>query len=287
MSTHNRCIIESLELPKDCDLELRNLEMRGDEPDVDKEKQRFVNTFYHGNFKKYAATLGGFRVILKLSDMEHYPELPLVEYLCNKVAQLLGIHVARFGILELDGRPAFVTRNFVNKGAENLVHLYRYLSAKDRYDLETIAATIQKVTQRLADVHRFFEICMFDMIIGNNDRHGRNLGFIENGGSSRLSPFYDNVTILGAESGEFFLGTHWNPKSKIAASINDAPSLLEIVTEVQRLGQTSLVKRMQSRISKSEPEILEYINQEDKLSTPMKKALTRLWHERITQFKNI
>lgn len=38
------------------------------------------------------------------------------------------------------------------------------------------------------------------VLIGNNDRHGRNLGIIETSSTKKITPMYDNPLCLGKDS---------------------------------------------------------------------------------------
>ena len=77
-------------------------------PEIKKQK----NTFYHGVYLKYSARLGSTEYILKVEE-PRYPELPLVEYLCNQIASLLKIETPPYHLIDFNGRLAFVTRNFM------------------------------------------------------------------------------------------------------------------------------------------------------------------------------
>src|SRR6185437_10532152 len=152
------------------------------------------SSFYVGMFKKYSAELGEHSYILKVR-MDEYPELPMAEYLCNQIARDAGLEIPEFYLINFGGIPTFVSRNFVSKKrAENLVHIYRYLpKEEDSYNCEKIIDIIEKETKRPSDVRRFIEVCLFDALIGNHDRHGRNLGILETSAEKRLAPFYDNL----------------------------------------------------------------------------------------------
>jgi len=68
------------------------------------------------------------------------------------------------------------------------------------------------------DVSIFIKTLLFDALIGNNDRHGRNLGFIVTSKGSTLSPIYDNVSYLSLESGGMLQAQH-NPTGRINTKI--------------------------------------------------------------------
>ncbi len=48
------------------------------------------DSFYHGRYRKYSARLEDQQYILKMQE-PGFPDLPATEYLCNKIASLLGL----------------------------------------------------------------------------------------------------------------------------------------------------------------------------------------------------
>ena len=63
-------------------------------PSISKSK----DSFYHGRYRKYSAKLGDQQYILKVQEQE-FPDLPAMEYLCNKIATLLGIKVPDYYLI--------------------------------------------------------------------------------------------------------------------------------------------------------------------------------------------
>ena len=183
------------------------------------------SSFFHGKFKKYSANLGGVSYILKVKD-QNYPELPATEYLCNQIAQCLGLNIPNFYFMKFeDHHETFVTRNFMQDHSQsNLVHIYHYLQKDEEFNFENLLRIIEKTTGRLADIERFLELCLFDSLTGNNDRHGRNLAFIQTKKGLQLSPFYDNPSYLGTEE-EGLLGAQIEPAGAIATSETREPKM--------------------------------------------------------------
>src|SRR3989338_8191369 len=133
---------------------------------------RMNSSFFHGAFRKYSATLEDRNYILKVQQPE-YPELPAIEFLSNQLAKTLGIGVAQFHLICFKNKtPTFVTRNILDEHKPaTLDHIYKFLPETSRFDCETIIKSLLNDTGRLAEVHRFVEICLFDSLIGNHDRH--------------------------------------------------------------------------------------------------------------------
>ncbi|MCE3231400.1 MAG: hipA [Alphaproteobacteria bacterium] len=192
-----------------------------------------TTSFFHGKFKKYSADLGGKKYILKMSD--EYPELAKTEYLCNQIGVLLGLDIPKNYLLHFqEEQDCFVTYNFMQDFIPaTLEHAWRFLKESDRYDLETLLAVVEKHTGRLTETKKFIQMCLFDALIGNHDRHGRNFGLIRTSHSYVFSPCYDNPSYFGIA--EFLAASH-APRGAIAtASVSD-PMMKDYVEELTRLG---------------------------------------------------
>ena len=79
------------------------------------------------------------------------------------------------------------------------------------------------------------EICLFDALIGNNDRHGRNLAIVHTTKGTTLAPMYDNPSYFSVEK-EFLLGTDLNPSGSVWTSTSKEPKLRDYLCEFERLG---------------------------------------------------
>ena len=207
------------------------------------------SSFFHGKFKKYSANLGGVSYILKVKD-QNYPELPATEYLCNQIASCLGLNIPSFYFMKFeDHLETFVMRNFMQDHSQsNLVHIYHYLQKDEEFNCENLLRAIEKTTGRLADIERFLELCLFDSLTGNNDRHGRNLAFIQTKKGLQLSPFYDNPSYLGTEE-EGLLGAQIEPAGAIATSETREPKIEHYVAELIRLGYEEAAVKFQEKVS--------------------------------------
>lgn len=193
------------------------------------------SSFFQGRFTKYSATLAGASYILKVTEADA-PELPDVEYLSNQIAEQLSIPVAKYYCIDYLGKRTFVTKNFVDKKTNsNLVHIYHYQKEKAYRDCELLINIISETTSRFLDVETFVNVCLFDGLIGNHDRHGRNLGILVTHKGNALAPIYDNPSALGLESGEW-LKADFSPKGRIPTKENKEPTLRDYVKEFIRLG---------------------------------------------------
>jgi len=207
---------------------------------------------FQGRYKKYSAILGTKHYILKVQE-DDYPELPATEYLCNQIAELFGIPVpnyyfVQFGINEKN-ISSFVVENFMTALAgANLKHIYHYFGdLEDGLNCETIIKIIRNNSTEKNDIKTFIETCFFDSLIGNNDRHGRNLGFIETSKGKVLAPIYDNPSYVGIE--ELFLEYDLEPNGKIATKKINNPSMKDYVNEFKRLGYQKNILDFQKKVN--------------------------------------
>jgi hypothetical protein len=242
------------------------------------------NTFFHGKYLKYSARLGETQYILKVEEKQ-YPELPLIEYLCNQIAERLKIEVPPHHLIDFHGRLAFVTRNFMQDYTGTLIHIYRFLQPNEEdYNCEEIIKTILSQTGRLADVSKFIEICLFDALIGNNDRHGRNLGIIQTSSTTKIAPMYDNPSCIGTEE-DFFLKSDINSSGCIWTKDSKHPQVINYITEFQRLGYDSIVKQFIKKIISKSNSIINLVESAI-LSQIRKDALIKLILKRLKEFEN-
>jgi hypothetical protein len=239
-------------------------------------------SFFHGKFKKYSADLNGQSYILKMRQDEAR-ELPEVEYLCNQVGKLLDVPVAEFYFIDFNGDRTFVTKNFISPSTSpsDLQHIYHF-RPDDKHSCTGIISAIAEKTQRPHDVKIFIKTILFDSLIGNHDRHGRNLAFIITAKNISLSPIYDNVSYLSLESGNM-LKADFNPTGKISTSTTFEPTMRDYVKELRNLGYEEDVLDFHKKIK---PLQLYQIIDESFCSTLMKDAIKALVKKRFEELEN-
>ncbi len=241
------------------------------------------DSFFVGKFKKYSATLAGESYILKVKENEA-PELPDVEYLCNQVARSVGVTNPDFYLINFNGTRTFVTKNFIKKGVSvTLDHLYHYLPAgEESYTCEILLSTIAAQTKHPTDAEMFVKTCLFDSLVGNHDRHGRNLGLLRTPRGSSLAPIYDNTSSLGLEQGEI-LKADWSPRGKIATPTTRKPTPRDYIAEFTRLGHEKTVENFVNHLSI--PRLTKIVS--DSTCSPlMKEAMTILITARVKEMES-
>ena len=232
-----------------------------------------TSSFFHGKFRKYTADLEEEKYVLKVIQNE-FPNLPRVEYLCNQIARMLKLDVADFYFIQMESEDCFVSKNFLHGTKwQKLTHIWQYVSNSDIFDVETISRTIFDVTKKPQDVEQFYQVILFDALIGNHDRHGRNIAILSKGVTNRLSPIYDNPSYIGIES---LLGADINPTGSIKTKESDEPSMKDYIIELKRLKADKAINDFKRRCSLQKiMDIIESGLVNEKVKQAMKKLIKK------------
>lgn len=164
----------------------------------------------------------------------------------------------------------------------NLIHIYHFIKADKEFNIENLFKIIEEKTGKYAELKKFIRLCLFDALIGNHDRHGRNLGFIQSASKYILSPCYDNPSYL-AIADEDFLGTDLNPRGKIYTSTTKEPGMADYINEFIRLGYKVEVQEFFKIISL---EKIQNLIEESFISQKRKQAFINLITKRYMEFKD-
>lgn len=130
------------------------------------------------------------------------------EFYCMELARAIGLHVAQCEIL--DGEyPLFVTKRYDRiKDKQNLVHRLHQqdfcqahgMVSESKYEYKggpTIKMNYElllnhvTVTQRIHALQEFLAWVSFNLLIGNNDSHSKNISLLLVDNKNELAPFYD------------------------------------------------------------------------------------------------
>ena len=156
---------------------------------------------------------------------------------------------------------------------------HHYLDRKREFACNTLIEVIKRETGRLLDVERFIRLTLFDALIGNHDRHGRNLALIETPSGKALSPFYDNHSYLAIEDENLLAAKH-SPRGKITTSTSPEPTLADYTYEFRTLGYGEIVEQFRALV---DIEHITTLIEDSFISRKRKAALQQLVTERANE----
>ena len=153
-----------------------------------------------------------------------------------------------------------------------LDHIYHFMADGKKHDCENLVGIIGEKTQRRKEQEKFVFLTLADSLIGNHDRHGRNLAFIRSAKGTWLSPFYDNPSALALENASI-LGADLQPRGSIFTKDSDKPTMRDYVLEWNRLGYSDVVQRFKKKLCLK---TIKNLIKKSHLSEKRKQALLRL-----------
>lgn len=142
--------------------------------------------------------------ILKPQNIK-YEQMPENEHLSMKLAELFKINTVPSNLIRLaTGELCYITKRIDRKKDNSKIHmidLLQILELEDKYlgTMENVGKTIGELSvNTLMDKLHFFELALFNYLIGNNDMHLKNFSMILTEIGWTLSPAYDllNVKII-------------------------------------------------------------------------------------------
>lgn len=134
-----------------------------------------------------------------------YQQMPENEHLSMKLAELFKIEVVPSNMIRLaSGELCYITKRIDRKKDNSKIHMIDFLQIlelENKYlgTMENLGKTIGELSANtLMDKLRFFELALFNFIIGNNDMHLKNFSMWLSEMGWVLSPAYDllNVKII-------------------------------------------------------------------------------------------
>lgn len=154
---------------------------------------------------------------------------PYNEYFCMKLAGVAGLNVPDVDIIEGE-YPLYIVRRFDRievDGGIKRIHQQDFCQARGitsakKYESDggpTFASNYALVREvsvaPILDLNQLLMWFWFNLVIGNNDCHSKNLAFLQTPKGLRLSPFYDllSTTIYKEITSKFSYGIgkqmHW------------------------------------------------------------------------------
>jgi len=147
-----------------------------------------------------------------------YEQMPENEHLSMKLAELFKINTVPSNMIRFEsGELCYITRRIDRKKDSSKVHMIDFLQIlelEDKYlgTMEIVGKTIGELSvNTLMDKLHFFELTLFNFLIGNNDMHLKNFSMLLSDFGWVLSPAYDllNTKIILPEDNDdtaLFLG---------------------------------------------------------------------------------
>ena len=142
--------------------------------------------------------------ILKPQNTQ-YEQMPENEHLSMKLAELFKIEVVPSNLIRLaSGELCYITKRIDRKTDNSKIHIIDFLQImelENKYlgTMENLGKIVGELSvNTLMDKLRFFELALFNFIIGNNDMHLKNFSLWLTEIGWVLSPAYDllNVKII-------------------------------------------------------------------------------------------
>lgn len=131
-----------------------------------------------------------------------YPQMPENEHLSMKLAALFKIDIVPVNMIRLaSGELCFITQRIDRNpdGSKNhMIDFLQILEMEDKYKgtMERLGKAIGELSVNpLYDQLRFFELTVFNYVIGNNDMHLKNFSMFLSSSGWVLSPFYDLLNV--------------------------------------------------------------------------------------------
>lgn len=144
---------------------------------------------------------------------------PYNEYFCMKLAGAVGLNVPEVDIIKGD-YPLFIVERFdrIKKKtkifrihqqdfcqAQGLTSLKKYESDGGPTFKKNYNLVKNNSTSPIPDLNQLLKWFIFNLVIGNNDSHSKNLAFVQTEEGLRLAPFYDLLsTAIYKEIGQNF-----------------------------------------------------------------------------------
>ena len=128
-----------------------------------------------------------------------YKQLPELENACMLMAKSCGIDVVPNGLIEIEGKAAYITKR-IDRNGNDKIHMEDFCQAsnlstsmKYRSSYEDCAKIIDRYSAFPSlDKSKMFKAIYFSFVVGNSDMHLKNFSFLmDEKGKYHLSPFYD------------------------------------------------------------------------------------------------
>ena len=125
------------------------------------------------------------------------------ELIAEEIAKEFGIKCAVTDIGTLDGSIVILSKDFVNdkiliKMEDILKEVYQVEDTDLYNNIEDVSYALKEKYGKdfKDDITKMF---LFDVLIGNGDRHSQNYGVLESNKTVNIAPLFDNEEMLGSD----------------------------------------------------------------------------------------
>lgn len=260
---------------------------------------------YGGSEEKIGLIKDGIHYLIKFQKED---ELGLInnhycEYIGSNILALFNEDVQVTSIGTYEGREVVACMDF-KKDKEEFVpfndvgdsSLERDREAY-RYTYEDIIEMLEenkKITNVMETVEKFWDLYIYDALLGNFDRHGSNWGFLKENGKYRMAPIFDNgsclfprittdkqcLEIINSEK-ELSKRTYKFPTSQIKLRSRKS-SYFDVISSLEYKECNEALKRIYAKINIEKIE--KFINSLEFISTIQKEFYNKIIEYR---YKNI
>lgn len=158
-----------------------------------------------------------------------YPEMPEVEDLTMKLAEIVGIKTAEHSLIRMkSGELAYISKRF-DRNSKGKLHVEDFAQLLEVMTERKYSSSVEKIGKRILkfssfpgnDLINLFELVLFCFLTGNSDMHLKNFSLIRDENDDiKLSPAYDllSTKLLLPKDEEEFAITINGKKSRLQRS---------------------------------------------------------------------
>lgn len=211
------------------------------------------------------------------------------ECFCLNLAHKIGLNTAQAFLQETDGTPYLLVKRYdriaTTTGIQRL-HQEDFCQAlgitpEMKYQREggpTIADCFQLIRRvsslPVVDIKALLQGILFNLIIGNNDAHGKNFSLLYQGPYTRLAPFYDLIATVYypnlATKMAMKIGSKYDFESLFPRHISQLAEEAKLSKALVRKEAMSMLHKIQTQITDS-PFSATILQRAEKLSQRFKK----------------
>lgn len=218
-----------------------------------------------------------------------FPSLIENECFCLQLAKKVGLNAAEASMHNAEGTPYLLVKRYDrierNNNIERL-HQEDFCQAmgiisERKYQREggpSLADCFQLIKQvshlPVIDIKELLQGVLFNLIIGNNDAHGKNFSLLYEQQQTRLAPFYDMISTVYypslANKMAMKIGSKYDFESLFPRHIEQMAKEAKLSVALVRKEAISMISNIQNKISDS-PFTETIVQRADKLSQRFQK----------------